>query len=116
MKKINTFRFAGFIAIFIFIYFLGENLYFYNLINVWILLLATRYQKVKNHLISIILILELLAIISLFTARFYVKVTASLNLIFILIRIIVGEATLGLAVIISLVRSNANRLIMRGIN
>ena len=63
-----------------------------------------------------ILILELLSVIRLFAARFYVKLTASLNLIFILIRIIVGEATLGLAVLISLMRSNTNSLIMRGIN
>jgi NADH:ubiquinone oxidoreductase subunit K len=63
-----------------------------------------------------ILILELLSIIRLFAARFYIKLSTSLNLIFILIRIIVGEATLGLAVLVSLVRSNSNSLIMRRMN
>jgi hypothetical protein len=62
------------------------------------------------------LILELLSIIRLFSARFYIKLTTSLNLIFILIRIIVGEATLGLAVLVRLVRSNTNSLIIGRIN
>ena len=115
MKKINT-NLGILIFTALFIYFTGEELCFYNLLGIWILLLILRYQKIKNHLVSIILILELLSVIRLFAARFYVKLTTSLSIIFILIRMIVGEATLGLAVLISLVRSNTNSLIIRRIN
>jgi len=53
---------------------------------------------------------------SLFAARFYVKLSTSLNLMFVLIRIMVGEATLGLAVLISLVRANTNSLMISTLN
>lgn len=115
MKNFNL-RLLTVILIFSFIYFTGEELYFYNLLGIWIILLLLRYQKIKNHLVSMMLILEFLSVIRLFAAGFYVKLTTSMNLIFILISIIVGEATLGLAVLISLVRSNTNSLIIRGLN
>ena len=115
MTKIYTnSRILGFTILFIYV--TGEELCFYNLLRVWVLLLVFSYQKIKNHLVSMILILELLSVMRLFAARFYVKIRASLNLIFILIRIIVGEATLGLAVLISLVRSSTNSLIMSRIS
>lgn len=60
-----------------------------------------------------LLVLELLSAMRLFAPRLCVKLTVSLSLILTPITIIVREATLGLVVLITPVRSNTNSLIGR---
>lgn len=48
--------------------------------------------------------------------RFFANLTNSISLIFILITLRVGEAVLGLAILVKLIRWSSSEFILRGLN
>jgi NADH:ubiquinone oxidoreductase subunit K len=87
-----------------------------RLVVVWLGILLTRFSKIKNHFISLLLILEILSLGRLAVSRFFVKTAGTLNLIFVLISLRVGEAVLGLAILVKLIRFNSRELVLTGLS
>jgi hypothetical protein len=87
-----------------------------RLIVVWLVTLIFRFRKVQNHFISLLLILEMLSLTRLVVRRFFVRTVGILNLIFILISLRVGEAVLGLAILVKLIRFNSRELVLAGLS
>jgi NADH:ubiquinone oxidoreductase subunit K len=61
-------------------------------------------RKIKNHFINLLLILEILSLRRIFMIRNLSQIINSTRLIFILMTLRVGEAVLGLAILVKLVR------------
>jgi NADH:ubiquinone oxidoreductase subunit K len=60
--------------------------------------------------------LEMLSLRRLVVRRFYVRTLGRLNLMFILMRLRVGEAVLGLAILVKITRLNSTELILTGVS
>jgi NADH:ubiquinone oxidoreductase subunit K len=60
--------------------------------------------KNKNHFISLLLILEIFSLRRIFIVRFISQLANSSIIIFVLITLRVGEAVLGLAILVKLIR------------
>lgn len=63
-----------------------------------------------------LLTLEVLSLIALFMRRIYVIINGILVIIFILITLRVGEAVLGLAILVKLARWNSTEFLLSGLN
>jgi len=87
-----------------------------SLIFFWGVVLLLILINYKNHFISLLLILEMLSIRSILMIRFFANLTNSISLIFILITLRVGEAVLGLAILVKLIRWSSSEFILRGLN
>jgi NADH:ubiquinone oxidoreductase subunit K len=82
---------------------------------IWLLILTIRLKKFNNHFMSLLLILEMLSLNSLFVRRFFVKSTGAVVIIFVLITIRVGEAVLGLSILVKFTRQNSRELTLTGV-
>jgi len=91
------------------------NLKIESSIIFWSLILIFSYRKMKNHFISVLLILEILSLLAFLIRGLYLNFSKVLTLIFILITLRVGEAVLGLAILVKLTRANSNELILIGL-
>jgi len=60
--------------------------------------------KNKNHFISLLLILEIFSLRRILIVRFISQLANSSIIIFVLITLRVGEAVLGLAILVKLIR------------
>jgi len=85
-------------------------------IFIWVVILTITLINKKNHFISILLVLEILSLSNLIIIRVISRTSYSLNLIFILITLRVGEAVLGLAILVKLIRWSSSEFIIRGLN
>jgi|688.fasta_scaffold895046_1 hypothetical protein len=70
----------------------------------WIIVLTIRYGNNKNNFISILLILELLSLTRLFIRSIFISLNGVSTIMFVLITLRVGEAVLGLAILVKLIR------------
>ena len=84
--------------------------------RLWLIVLTIRFRKVSNHFISLLLILEILSLRSLTIGGFYIGAVRVLNLVFVLMSLSVGEAVLGLAILVKLVRYNSSELVFTGLS
>ena len=75
-----------------------------NLLIFWVIILAVNYQKLKGHFILLLLVLEILSLNILIITSLYVYFNGASLLIFLLITLSVGEAVLGLAILVKLIR------------
>ena len=75
-----------------------------NLLIFWVVILALNHQKFKGHFILLLLILEILSLNILIITSLYVYFNGASLLIFLLITLSVGEAVLGLAILVKLIR------------
>lgn len=98
------------------IFFLLQNFSRATIVSVWLTLLVYLLTKIKNHFITLLLILEILSLSSIFIIRLISQSINSIRLIFILITLRVGEAVLGLAILVKLVRWSSTEFMIRGIN
>lgn len=76
----------------------------------WGLVLGWSYKNQENHLVYNLLILEILSLINLFVVIIRTRYSGLFILIFILMRLIVREAVLGLAILVKTLRSNSKEL------
>lgn len=98
------------------IFYLNSNFSLSSLIIIWITILIYLIRKIKNHFINLLLILEILSLRRIFMIRNLSQVINSTRLIFILITLRVGEAVLGLAILVKLVRWSSTEFIITGLN
>lgn len=82
----------------------------------WVIILVYLITKNKNHFISLLLILEIISLRRIYIIRFLSHYTSSIRMMFILITLRVGEAVLGLAILVKLVRWSSREFIMVGLN
>lgn len=83
---------------------------------IWIILLILVLVNKKNHFISFLLVLEILSLRRIVIIGLFNSTIHSLRLIFILITLRVGEAVLGLAILVKLIRWTYSEFILRGLN
>lgn len=81
----------------------------------WITVLTIGYRKNKNNFISILLILELLSLTRLFIRSIFINLSGVSTIMFILITLRVGEAVLGLAILVKLIRWNSTEFLLGGL-
>ena len=86
-----------------------------NLLIFWVVILALNYQKFKGHFILLLLILEILSLNILIITSLYVYFNGASLLIFLLITLSVGEAVLGLAILVKLIRWNSKELLIKSL-
>lgn len=98
------------------IFYLNNNFSLSRLIIIWSAILIYLIRKIKNHFINLLLILEILSLRRIFMIRTLSQITNSIRLIFILITLRVGEAVLGLAILVKLVRWSSTEFIINGLN
>lgn len=82
----------------------------------WALILIIRFANKKNHFISILLILEIFSILNILIIRVVIRSISIVRIIFILMAFRVGEAVLGLAILVKLVRCNYSELLSSSLN
>lgn len=70
----------------------------------WVVVLILILIKSKNHFISILLVLEILSLRRIIVIGRFVRINNSVRLLFLLITLRVGEAVLGLAILVKLIR------------
>lgn len=95
---------------------INKNFSLNRLIIIWLSILLFLMRKGKNHFITLLLILEIISITRIFIIRLLSQNINSVILIFILITLRVGEAVLGLAILVKLVRWASTEFIIRGLN
>lgn len=76
----------------------------------WLLILLTSFNKMSNHLISLLMTLEIFSLVGLLVASGLSKLNGSLGFIFVLMTLRVGEGVLGLAILVKFVRENNSEL------
>jgi NADH:ubiquinone oxidoreductase subunit K len=81
----------------------------------WIIVLTIRYGNNKNNFISILLILELLSLTRLFIRSIFISLNGVSTIMFVLITLRVGEAVLGLAILVKLIRWNSTEFLLGGL-
>ena len=114
MKIYNLFvsLILGFIVIFSALqYFIIESILW-----LWLVILTIGYRKNKNNFISMLLVLEILSLTSLFARALYVIINGVTTIMFVVITLSVGEAVLGLATLVKLFRWNSSEFLLRGLN
>lgn len=104
------------IILFSLAFFLLQNFSYSMIVILWIFILIYSITKSKNHFITILLILEILSLSSIFIVRILSQHVNSIRIMFILITLRVGEAVLGLAILVKLVRWSSTEFIIRGLN
>jgi len=87
-----------------------------RLVIIWITILLYLIKKMNNHFITLLLILEILSLTRIFMVSILSQNINSVRLIFILMTLRVGEAVLGLAILVKLVRWSSTEFIIRGLN
>lgn len=80
---------------------------FTSLRVIWVVTLMLSFKNLINHFISLLLILEMFSLLGLLISLSILVRRGSLRLIFILIRLSVGEGVLGLALLVKFVRSTS---------
>lgn len=98
------------------IFYLNNNFSLSSLIVIWSAILIYLMRKIKNHFINLLLILEILSLRRIFMIRNLSQIINSTRLIFILMTLRVGEAVLGLAILVKLVRWSSTEFIINGLN
>lgn len=99
-----------------FVFYLNQNFSFVRMVVIWVTILIYLMRKAKNHFITLLLILEILSLTRIFMIRLLAQNINSIRLIFILITLRVGEAVLGLAILVKLVRWSSTEFMIRGLN
>jgi NADH:ubiquinone oxidoreductase subunit K len=74
----------------------------------WIVILLVAFKKLSNHFIALLMTLEIFSLLRILVASRLGKLTNSVRLIFILIRLRVGEAVLGLALLVKFARETSS--------
>jgi len=98
------------------IYFYTQELSMIFFVFTWIIILFFILINKKNHFISLLIVLEMLSLRRIILIRTILSASYSLRLIFILITLRVGEAVLGLAILVKLIRWSSSEFIIRGLN
>lgn len=98
------------------IIFFSQNFSLNSIIVIWIIILIYLIRKIKNHFITILLILEILSLRRIFIISIFAQIRNSVIIIFILITLRVGEAVLGLAILVKLVRWSSTEFMLNGLN
>ena len=107
----NRFFFALLTGVILFVGLVVGSFFIERLLILWLAILVLNYQKLKNHFISMLLTLEILSITILILSGVFISLYFITSLIFVLIALRVGEAVLGLAILVKLVRWNSKELL-----
>ena len=105
-----------FLIILSLIFLVFQNFALSTVIVFWIIILVYIITRKKNHFISLLLVLEILSLTRIFIISIILQHINSIGLIFILITLRVGEAVLGLAILVKLVRWSSTEFILSGLN
>lgn len=97
-------------------FFLLQKFSFNIVIIVWIFILIYSIAKKKNHFITLLLVLEIISLTRIFIIRVVSSYINSIRMLFILITLRVGEAVLGLAILVKLIRWSSTEFILTGLN
>ena len=73
---------------------------------IWAGILLWTFKKIINKLISLLLTLEMFSLLALLISPQFAALSNSCSLIFIIIRLRVGEGVLGLALLVKFVRDS----------
>ena len=85
-------------------YFILQEFSINFFVFMWIVILMLVVINKKNHFISLLLVLEMLSLRRIIMIGTLRRTSGSLSLIFILMTLRVGEAVLGLAILVKLIR------------
>jgi NADH:ubiquinone oxidoreductase subunit K len=81
----------------------------------WIVILLVAFKKLSNHFVSLLMTLEIFSLLRMLVASRLTKLTNSVRLIFILIRLRVGEGVLGLALLVKFARETSSEQTRTGL-
>lgn len=113
--KLNNYLISLRLSILV-VFIILQRFFFESLLWIWAGVLVNIYSNNKNHFISLLLVLEILSLVRIFLRSIYIKFAGIIRLVFILMTLRVGEAVLGLALLVKLARWNSIELLTTGIN